>query len=105
MHARHSQKRRISGCRGVTGRSVEINILEAFRRGPVFWRDFKHDIVLVELGIDEGNLRLAELGVERGIERACRQSQPRGSHPVVSNVLIEAAILLVGADILKAWQT
>jgi hypothetical protein len=57
---------------------IQVDVLQPFRALPVRRRHFQHHVILVELGVDDGNLGLAKGAVERAVER-CRVMPSRAA--------------------------
>ena len=68
---------------------------------PVARRDLHHHVILVERVVDRRHLALAEGVVERVVDRRDAEAEPRGRGAVDRHVGLEAALLLVGIDVLE----
>ena len=64
-------------------RWLEVDIVQLRRILPVLRRNFHHHVVLVELGVNDRDFRLAEGAVERLIERLRGLAQARGGDAVI----------------------
>ncbi len=67
--------------------------------------DLKDDVVLIQLCIDERDLGLTEGRIQSGIKRLSGLAEFSCRYSVVRQHLIKASVLLIGIDILQAWQT
>src|ERR1700692_1579052 len=75
--------------------AAHINILQAFRTLPVLRSHFEHNIILVQLLVDDRNFGLTKGTIERRIQRRCGLAQPRGACAIKGYELRQSAILLV----------
>ena len=82
-------------------RRAQVDVFQAFRALPVARRDFQHHVVLVQLRVNDRDLRLAECAVQRGVERLRSDAEPGGGDTVVCQKLLQTVVLLVGVHVLK----
>ena len=83
-------------------RGVEIDVLQAIRALPVLGRNLQYDVILVQLSVDNGDLRLSEGAVEGLIQRLRRDAKARGGGAVIADQLLQPAILRIAVHILEA---
>src|SRR3954467_13598837 len=83
------------------GGGREIDAVQTGRILPVLGSDFKHDVILVELGVDDGDLRLAEGAVECAVERLRGLAQPRSRGAIERELRLQPAVLLVTVHVLQ----
>src|ERR1700678_375319 len=97
--------------RNVAGRSsapcagrMKIDIIQTYWVLPVRRSDLKHHVILIQLSIDNRYLGLAKVGVQSAIESLRSQAELRRSCAIVGYIFIQAAVLLVGVDVLQTRQ-
>ncbi len=83
---------------------MEVDVLQPLGALPIFRSDLEDDVILIELGVDDGDFGLAEGGIEAGVERRGGLAELGGGDAVEFDVLVEAAILLVGVDVLQSRE-
>ena len=94
--------RRVLGERGQRHHTAaagrQIDVLQPFRVLPERRRGLHDHVVLVQLRVHRRDLTLAERVVERAIDRADRQAQPRRLVAIDDDVLLQAGVIDVAAD-------
>ena len=76
----------------------QVDLLEYLRRLRVTRVDLEHHLVLVEAGIDGGNLPLAEGVVEQGADFVHLQAEAACRHPVDDQAHLLRAAAVIGVD-------
>ena len=76
-----------------------VDVRECVGALPVAGLELHHDVVLVQRRVDGRHLALAERVVERLVDRARADAEPRGGRAVDDHGHLEPAILLVAADV------
>ena len=79
---------------------MEIDVIESVGGLRILRIDFQHDIVLIQLSVDDGYFRLAKGAVNSLVESLRSLSKLRGSDTIIVQKDIEAAVLLVGVYVL-----
>src|SRR5580704_8569636 len=85
-------------------RCLKIDVFQSFRALPILRSNFEHNIILIQLGIDDGYFRLTERVVQSRVQRLCGKAELGRSDAIIVQQHVEAAILLIGADVLKAVE-
>src|SRR5579872_430584 len=83
---------------------LDEEIADVLWRLPIFRRHFQHHVILVQLGVNNGNLGLSESRIESAVERLRRLAQTRGLSAIVRNQLPQPPILLVAVHVLQAGK-
>src|SRR6185437_9607361 len=95
--------RRVVGDRGErnlrAGLRADVDVPERVRRLPVLGRRLHDDVILVERRIDRRHLPLSERVVQRGVDQAGRNPEPRGRVAIDDQRGLQSLVLLVGVDV------
>src|SRR6267143_692468 len=83
---------------------MKVNVFQALGTLRIMRSDFEDDVVLVQLSVNDGSLGLTERSIDFLIERLRGLAEPCSRDAVVVETNIEAAILLVGVDVLQGRQ-
>ena len=76
-----------------------MDLIERVGVLPELRRDLHHDMVLVERRVHRRHLPLAEGIVQRVVDRLLRKTQARRGVAIDDDVGLEAAVLLIAADV------
>jgi hypothetical protein len=80
-------------------RGRHVDVLQRSGLRDVARRHFHDHVVLVQLGVDGGDLALAEAVVQRVVDVARADAQARGAVLVDGDEGLDAVLLLVGVDV------
>ena len=85
-------------------RGADVDVLQRLRVLPVLRRHLHDDVVLVERIVDRRDLALAEGVVERVVDHAGVDAEPRRGRAVDHQIGLEPLVLLVGVDVAQLGQ-
>ena len=89
----------VLGATDPTARRADEDLLEHLGALPVARRDLHDHVVLVERMIDRRRLALAEGVIERIVDLACGEAEPRGGGAIDGQRGLEALVPLIGTDV------
>ena len=81
------------------GAGAHVDQVERLGVLPELRRDFHHDVVLVQRRVHRRHLPLPERVVERVVDSLLRESEPRSGVAIDDDVGLQAAVLLIAADV------
>ena len=104
LHQAGQRRNRVhAGPVGIRSRR-KVDVVQPRGILPVLRRNFQHHVILVELRINDRDLRLAEGAVERPIERLRGLPEARRGGAIEREHLLQSAILLVAVHVLQAGK-
>jgi len=83
---------------------AHVDQVERLGALPELRRNFHHDVVLIQRREHGGHLALAERVVQRIVDSLLRESQARTGVAIDDDVGLEAAVLLVAADVCENFN-
>src|SRR5229473_622797 len=83
---------------------MDVDIFEGVGRLLELRVGFQHNVILIQLSVDRGDLALAEGVVQSVVDVGGKNAEARGGVAVNREIYKQAAIQLIAGDVAKLWN-